>query len=213
MIKDRVIQLVESKGVVKETFFEKIGMSSANFRGNAKKTPLNSTAIENILSTFPDVNPDWLLTGEGEMLRPSILESVSAVANTFGKAASAFSDAVAPAVSALVSSEEKIPMTNDERIDALIQQNNILSEANITLAKASQDAVKASQDAIKASQDAIKTSQDAIKMAHDTIAANQRQGETNQEIMKQLLFILENSKKNLRAVGVPGAVATRTAHG
>jgi len=30
-------------------------------------------------------------------------------------------------------------------------------------------------------------------MAHETISANQRQGETNQEIMKQPLSILENS--------------------
>jgi len=82
----------------------------------------------------------------------------------------------------------------------------LLSEANIILAQSTQDAVKASQDAIKASQD-------AIKMAHDTIAANQRQGETNQEIMKQLLSILENSKKNLSVAGAPGAVAVRAAYG
>ena len=44
-------------------------MTSANFRGNAKKTPLNSTAIENILSEIPDLNTEWLLTGKGEMLK------------------------------------------------------------------------------------------------------------------------------------------------
>lgn len=43
-------------------------MTSANFRGKAKSTPLNSTAIENILSEIPDVNPKWLLTGKGDML-------------------------------------------------------------------------------------------------------------------------------------------------
>ncbi|MDR2585194.1 MAG: hypothetical protein LBC84_03095 [Prevotellaceae bacterium] len=68
-IKERVSQLIESKNIIKESFFQKIGMTSANFRGDAKKTPLNSTAIENILSLIPDVNPDWLLTGQGQMLR------------------------------------------------------------------------------------------------------------------------------------------------
>lgn len=69
MIKERVIHLVEYKGIAKEFFYKKIGMTSANFRGNAKKTPLNSTAIENILSEIPDLNTEWLLTGKGEMLK------------------------------------------------------------------------------------------------------------------------------------------------
>lgn len=69
MIKDRIIQLLETKGVAKESFYVKIGMTSASFRGNAKKTPLNSNAIENILSLIPDANPDWLLTGKGPMFR------------------------------------------------------------------------------------------------------------------------------------------------
>lgn len=68
MIKDRIIQLIEYKRIPKEEFYVKIGMTSASFRGNAKNTPLNSNAIENILSEIPDVNSEWLLTGKGEML-------------------------------------------------------------------------------------------------------------------------------------------------
>lgn len=69
MIKDRVIQLIEYKGIAKEVFYKKIGMTSASFRGKAKESPLNSNAIENILSEIPDANPEWLLTGNGKMLR------------------------------------------------------------------------------------------------------------------------------------------------
>lgn len=69
MIKERIIQVIEYKGIAKEDFYKKIGMTSANFRGDAKKRPLNSNAIENILSEIPDLNPEWLLTGKGEMLR------------------------------------------------------------------------------------------------------------------------------------------------
>lgn len=68
MIKERIIQLIEYKGIPKESFYVSIGMTSASFRGKAKETPLNSIAIENILSKIPDVNPLWLLTGEGEMI-------------------------------------------------------------------------------------------------------------------------------------------------
>jgi phage repressor protein C with HTH and peptisase S24 domain len=69
LIKERIIQLIEYKKIPKEEFYIRIGMTSANFRGKAKKTPLNSTAIENILSEIPDVNPEWLLTGNGPMLK------------------------------------------------------------------------------------------------------------------------------------------------
>jgi len=67
MIKERIIQLIEYKKLTKETFFDKIGMTSANFRGNAKKTPVNSQAIENIFSEIPEVNLEWLITGRGNM--------------------------------------------------------------------------------------------------------------------------------------------------
>lgn len=67
-IKPRIIQVLEYKSIPKEEFYIKIGMTSASFRGSAKYTPLNSTAIENILSEIPDLNAVWLLTGKGNML-------------------------------------------------------------------------------------------------------------------------------------------------
>jgi hypothetical protein len=66
-IKERVVLLAEHKGVIKEDFFKKVGVTSANFRGKAKNTPLNSSAIENIFSIFPDISLEWLLTGAGKM--------------------------------------------------------------------------------------------------------------------------------------------------
>lgn len=71
MIKDRIIQILNKKGIAKEKFCTEIGMTSASFRGEARKTPLNSTAVENILSALPDVSAEWLLTGRGEMLKRS----------------------------------------------------------------------------------------------------------------------------------------------
>ncbi len=68
-IKERCLELAKFKGFSKEMFCSKIGMTYANFKGAAKKTPLNSNAIENILTIIPDVNLDWLLTGRGPMLR------------------------------------------------------------------------------------------------------------------------------------------------
>ena len=44
-------------------------MSYASFKGKAKFTPLNSDAIANIITIYPDVDCYWLLTGNGQMLK------------------------------------------------------------------------------------------------------------------------------------------------
>lgn len=67
-IKERVVLVAEKQEVTKEYFFSKIGVTSANFRGKAQKTPLNSNVVENIITEFPEINLHWLITGEGEML-------------------------------------------------------------------------------------------------------------------------------------------------
>ena len=68
-IKDRVLQIVEYKGVTKESFFKKINMSYGNFKGKSKNTPLNSNAVADISTIYPDINLEWLITGKGEMLK------------------------------------------------------------------------------------------------------------------------------------------------
>ncbi|NRR90618.1 LexA family transcriptional regulator [Winogradskyella undariae] len=70
-IKERILYLIELKGFTKEDFFSKIDMSYGSFKGSAKKRPLNSTAIANILTIVPDVNFKWLILGDGKpLLKP-----------------------------------------------------------------------------------------------------------------------------------------------
>lgn len=70
-IKERIIYFIENQGFKKGEFFKEIEVSSANFRGNALKTPLNSSTIENIITIYPQLNLHWLITGKGEMLLES----------------------------------------------------------------------------------------------------------------------------------------------
>jgi len=160
-------------------FADFIGTSEANIRNYCRNTEPKVEFINTLVSKL-DISYEWLLAGEGD---------------GSGQDASTMKE--------LYVQDSKIPhcqsMTTDERFDALLMQNNILSEANITLAKAAQEATRASQD--------------AIKMAHDSISANQRLGEMNQEMMKQLLAMLGDVKKNSRAGGAVVAVGGRTAVG
>lgn len=67
-IKERVLEIAKYKGVSYERFCESIGMTYGSFKGIAKERPLNSDAIEIIITNNPDINSNWLLTGKGNML-------------------------------------------------------------------------------------------------------------------------------------------------
>lgn len=50
-------------------FCQKNSIADSNFRGSNIKSELNGKTIVRILTEFPDLSPDWLLTGVGPMLR------------------------------------------------------------------------------------------------------------------------------------------------
>lgn len=74
LIKERVLQIANNKGVSYIKFCESIGMTYGSFKGKQKETALNSDALDKILSLYPDINPEWLVTGYGDMFKPSGLD-------------------------------------------------------------------------------------------------------------------------------------------
>ncbi len=66
--KERIILLLNNKGVTISNFFSSIGVSYSNFKGKQLESSPSADLVAKIKSNFPDVNTDWLLTGEGEML-------------------------------------------------------------------------------------------------------------------------------------------------
>lgn len=70
-IKERILYISDYYNISREKFFENLGISYGNFKGKAKKTPINSMFLENILTNFGEISPEWLITGKGDMLRNS----------------------------------------------------------------------------------------------------------------------------------------------
>ncbi|MDA3852838.1 MAG: S24 family peptidase [Bacteroidales bacterium] len=67
-IKQRILQIAEFKGVAKTKFLESNGLTYGNFKGKSLKTDISAKGIVDISANHPDINLQWLLTGNGEML-------------------------------------------------------------------------------------------------------------------------------------------------
>lgn len=78
-IKDRLIQYIESISINKRQFERRTGLANG-YINNMKS--LGNSSIEKIKSAFPDLNMSWLLTGEGDMLRPQQERQVKLPADT-----------------------------------------------------------------------------------------------------------------------------------
>ena len=76
-IKERLLQFAETKQIKKMEFYAKIGVDSSNFAGKMAESELAADKIARILLIFPELNPDWLLLGKGEMLRKEDAKQVA----------------------------------------------------------------------------------------------------------------------------------------
>lgn len=68
-IKGRFLQFVETQNISVYKFSTESGISKSNFSGKSLQSELGGGQISEILTYFPDLSPDWLLLGKGEMLR------------------------------------------------------------------------------------------------------------------------------------------------
>ena len=69
-MEERIKQIIEYYGLNVRKFEQKISASEGQiYKGLARKNGFQSATIAKILEVFPEINPDWLLLGKGEMLR------------------------------------------------------------------------------------------------------------------------------------------------
>jgi hypothetical protein len=69
MILERLKQYIDFKGISVAAFERSIGMANASFGKPLKKQgAIGTDKLENILNTYPDISPMWLLKGIGDMI-------------------------------------------------------------------------------------------------------------------------------------------------
>lgn len=74
-IKENILYFIEKQDISKKYFYEISGISASNFKGSGLKSEIGGDKIVKILTIFPDLNSEWLLTGTGPMLKSNIFPS------------------------------------------------------------------------------------------------------------------------------------------
>src|SRR5690606_10998212 len=66
----RIKEYIDFKGIRISTFEKSIGISNGSFGGQFKKNKTKGVdKLESILRLYPDLSAEWVLTGNGAMLK------------------------------------------------------------------------------------------------------------------------------------------------
>lgn len=73
--KDRTLRFIASKGLSVKKFEETCGLSNGYV--NSMKSGYGNNKLLQVLSAFPELNREWLVYGEGEMLREPLYDTLA----------------------------------------------------------------------------------------------------------------------------------------
>ncbi|MBL7881944.1 MAG: peptidase S24 [Chryseobacterium gambrini] len=72
--KERILQFIDFKGITKNKFYVETGISNGVLD---KKSGLSMETVEKFYNRYPEINPEWLITGNGEMIKRTDQENAS----------------------------------------------------------------------------------------------------------------------------------------
>ena len=79
-VKERLREYIKVLGISEREFCRRIGVSTSYV--NAIRTSIQPDKMKSIGEQFPELNPMWLITGDGEMLQRANVNQVSGDSNT-----------------------------------------------------------------------------------------------------------------------------------
>ncbi|MCD7962581.1 MAG: hypothetical protein LUF90_03315 [Rikenellaceae bacterium] len=129
---DRVNVFIKSKNIRKAQFEKMCGLSNGYL--NSVKKKIGSKKLEDILSVFPELNKDWLLTGEGEMCSEKRknrdepdMKDFSAILDSYTKIASAM-EKIADSSYNVSEANKILAHSNSELVTKLAQLMDEINE-------------------------------------------------------------------------------------
>ena len=79
-VKERLREFIKYKEISERAFCRKIGVSSTYV--NSIRTSIQPDKLKSITDNYPELNPIWLLTGEGEMIITGNINNIKGNGNT-----------------------------------------------------------------------------------------------------------------------------------
>ena len=70
-IKDKIVAFLRLQNIKKSDFFEATGIQPSNFKGKNMLSQPGGDMLVKILTIYPELSAEWLMRGDGEMLRGS----------------------------------------------------------------------------------------------------------------------------------------------
>ena len=69
LIKERILQFIKYKGLSNKKFCEELDIRESNFSSIGLKSAIGSDNLFKILYKYSELSPDWLILGNGDMIR------------------------------------------------------------------------------------------------------------------------------------------------
>lgn len=66
--KQRILQFIDYQGISKQYFFERTGLKRGLLDADKLDSSISDIYLAKILARYPELNPEWLLTGGGDMI-------------------------------------------------------------------------------------------------------------------------------------------------
>lgn len=80
--KERLLQYLDYKGISRTQFYADLDIKRGLLDSDKMKATISDVVLAKILVAYPDLNFEWLLTGNGEMLKQNKLAPVEPFINT-----------------------------------------------------------------------------------------------------------------------------------
>ena len=76
------MSFLEFQGIKKVDFFEATGIQSSNFKGKNMSSQPGGDMIVRVLTIYPNLSAEWLLRGEGDMLKSPAIKDKPKIIKT-----------------------------------------------------------------------------------------------------------------------------------
>lgn len=129
--KERILMFLENQQISKVAFFESVGIAPSNFKGNNIKSKIGSDALVKILTIYPNLSADWLLTGVGSMLRDTSKPTITTQSHKRISTDRDTAGVLGVVTDAIVKTPEAIPLVSETAVGGFANEHFSIRDSDV----------------------------------------------------------------------------------